>query len=196
MANQNKFTRPSNPFTDKIVKNITIKTNSVLGKFPTLADRDGLCSDISSRLTSAVMKAYAKFKDNDKCSYESFVNRCLDFEVKHCIRDYGRRIHEMGLMATNVYRNDEDGEHSFLEDVEDPHNFLEESIDRLDFADIISILQRKNSIYARIFTLRHEGFSLSEIATMQGIDGWELYDILWPAICAEVKNIYNFQKSY
>lgn len=199
MAKIHKFARPSNPFTVKVVEDITIKTNTLLGTFKDFTNeekREYRRNDISSRLAGAVMKAHRKFKPNDRCSYETYVDMFIVSEVKHYVRDNARVIEQERVTVSCDKRVDgDDGDApSFVAGMSNPRDYVAESIDRLDFANIITMLKRENRLYARIFSLRRKGYKLSEIAPLIGVPEWELYDILWPATKEAVKRIYDFQR--
>ena len=49
-----------------------------------------------------------------------------------------------------------------------------------------------NRLYARVFSLRRQGYKLSDIAPMIGVADWELYDVIWPATKDAVKKIYDY----
>ena len=53
------------------------------------------------------------------------------------------------------------------------------------------LLEKQNPLYARIFSLRREGYKLAEIHEIIGVPDWELYDILWPAVKDAVRRIYD-----
>ena len=65
MKKKYRFTRPNNPLTDKVVEDIEIKINMILGRFKDYGNgerHDYRRNDIHTRLVGAVMKAYAKFR--------------------------------------------------------------------------------------------------------------------------------------
>ena len=198
MTKKYKHTRPSNPITVKLAEDITIKTNSLLGKFKDFGNeerREYRRNDITSRLAGAVMKAYAKFKDNDRCSYETYADMFIVSEVKHYIRDYVRVIKiKSKTRSCDAPINGDDDAPSHVAAMVETRNTVELAIDRMDFADIIKILRRTNRVYARVFSLRRQGYKLSDIAPMIGVADWELYDVIWPATKDAVKKIYDFSR--
>jgi RNA polymerase sigma factor (sigma-70 family) len=192
-----KFTRPDNPFTVKVVEDITIKTNTLLGTFRDFTNeekREYRRNDISSRLAAAVMKAHKKFKENDRCSFTSYADMFIVSEVKHYIRDNARVIEQERVTVSCDKRVDgDDGDApSFVAGMSDPRERFENGVDRMDFAIILKVLRRQNRLYARVFSLRRKGYKLSEIAPIIGVPEWELYDIIWPATKEAVKRIYDF----
>ena len=193
---KHKFTRPANPITVKVAEDINAKTHTLMGMFKDFANeekREYRRNDITSRLAGAVMKAHAKFKDNDRCSYETYADMFIVSEFKHYIRDYARVI-EIESVTVSCDRpvNGDDDAVTHVAGMAETRNTVEQAIDRMDFADIICILRRTNRLYARVFSLRRQGYKLSDIAPMIGVADWELYDVIWPATKDAVKKIYDF----
>ena len=196
MAKKHKFVRPANPITVKVAEDINAKTHTLMGMFKDFTNeekREYRRNDITSRLAGAVMKAYAKFKDNDRCSYETYADMFIVSEFKHYIRDYARVI-EIESVTVSCDRpvNGDDDAPSHVASMVETRNTVEQAIDRMDFADIIRALRRTNRLYARVFSLRRQGYKLSDIAPMIGVADWELYDVIWPATKEAVKKIYDY----
>ena len=196
VARKHKFTRPDNPLTDKVVEDIEIKINMLLGRFKDYGNRerhDHRRHDIHTRLVGAVMKAYAKFKDNDRCSFDSYADMFITSEVKHYIRDNVRIVKQERVTVScdrKVDGNDEDAP-TFVDGFADPHDRFAEGLLKFDFDVVTELLEKQNPLYARIFSLRREGYKLAEIHEIIGVPDWELYDILWPAVKDAVRRIYD-----
>lgn len=196
MAQIHKHNRPANPFTDKVLKDIEIKTNTLLGIFKDFGNeekREHRRNEIIGRFHEEVMKAHAKFKPNNRCSYDSYASMFLASAMKHAIRDFGRVIEiEVATVSADCRLDDDDDEApTFAAKICDPVNRFENEITRFDFESVVEVLKRRNPLYANIFELRRDGYSLKEIAPMLNVPDWELYDILWPAVKESVKEIYG-----
>ena len=190
------FTRPVNPLTDKVVEDIEIKLNILMGKFKDFANgerREYRRNDIYTRLVGAVMKAHKKFRDNDRCSFDTYADIFIVSEVKHYVRDNARVIEEERVTVSCDRRvDDDDGDaSSFVAGMEDPRDRFAEGILKFDFDVITEMLAKQNPVYATIFSLRREGYKLCEIHPLLGVPDWELYDILWPAVKDAVRRIYD-----
>ena len=196
MAKRHKHTRPDNPLTDKVVEDIEIKVNTLLRKFKDFGNgekHDHRRHDIHMRLVGAVMKAYEKFVDNDRCSFESFADRFIAFEARHYVRDNIRVVREENATVSCDRRIDasDDESPSYVDGFADPRDRFEEGLLKFDIDIVAELLRRKNPVYATIFSLRRQGYSLAEIYPMLGIPKWELYDIMWPAVKDAVRRIYD-----
>lgn len=196
MKKEHRFTRPDNPLTNKVVKNIEIKLNTLMGKFKDFANggrREYRRNDIYTRLVGAVMKAHRKFSPNDKCSFDTYADIFISSEVKHYVRDNARVIKEERVTVScdrSVDDNDEDAP-TFVDGFVDPRDRFAEGIVNLDFDIVTKMLEEQNPICARIFSLRREGYKLCEIHPIIGVPKWKLYDILWPATVNAVRRIYD-----
>ncbi len=196
VARKHKFTRPDNPLTDKVVEDIEIKINTLLGRFKDYGNgerHDHRRHDIHTRLVGAVMKAYAKFKNNDRCSFDSYADMFITSEAKHYIRDNVRIVKQERVTVScdrKVDGSDEDAP-TFVDGFADPRDRFAEGLLRFDFDVVTELLEKQNPLYARIFSLRREGYKLSEIHGIIGVPDWELYDILWPAVKDAVRRIYD-----
>ena len=195
---KHKHTRPDTPLTQKGVKDIRIKLNTLMGMFKDFANgerREHRRNDIYTRLVGAVMKAYKKFKDNDRCSFESYADLFLASEVKHYIRDYVRILKQENVTVScdrKIDGSDEDDDApTFVDRFADPRDRFAESLLKFDLDEVAGLLEKQNPLYARIFSLRREGYKLSEIHEIIGVPDWELYDILWPAVKDAVRRIYD-----
>jgi hypothetical protein len=113
--------------------------------------------------------------------------------MKHAIRDFGRVIQiEVATVSADRHIDTNDSESpTFAATFCDPVNRFENDIARFDFDAVVEILKSRNHLYANIFELRRDGYSLKEIAPILNVPEWELYDILWPAVKEAVKAIYG-----
>ena len=196
MKKQKWFTLPNNPFTDKVVADVEAKANKVMARFRVNAHeekRQSRRNEIISRLKAAVMKAYEKFTPNDNCSFESFADRFIVREVSHCLRHYAYVVGKENATLScdrKIVGNDEDAP-SFVDGLPDPRDHFAEGLLKFDFDIVTRLLKKQNPVYATVFALRREGYSLAEIYPMLGIAKWELYDIVWPAVKNAVRRIYD-----
>ena len=197
MKKKHKFTRPDNPFTDKVLDDIEAKANKVMAKFKVLANEEKRQSrrhEIIGRLKTVVMKAYQKFRPNDNCSFSSFADRFLVLEVRHCLRHYAYIVAKENATVScdrKLDGNDEEAP-SFVDSFADPRDRFSEGLLTFDFDIVTKLLKKQNPVYATVFELRREGYSLAEIYPMLGIPKWELYDIVWPAVKNAVRRIYDY----
>lgn len=197
MHHECKFTRPEDPLTPKMVESINAKTNRLLGMFKDFANderREYRRHDITTRLVGAVMKAHAKFQENDSCSFESFADVFVSREAKHYARDIHHVIKQerATVSGDNPVDSGDDDSPSHIDGMAHPRDYVAESLDRCDFETVAEMLARLNPLYARVFTLRYEGYKLAEIHAIIGVPDWQLYDVLWPATREAVRKIYNF----
>lgn len=201
MTQQYKHMKPSNPFTVEVLTNIEAKVGQLLKKFKEFDPSTGLIdlekrehreSDIRARLVESVMKSYKAFKDNDKCSYASFVNLGLDSAVKHYVRD---AVYEIKINRKKVYGDEliykDDEVTTFFDQTACIHDHLLASLDRMDFEVVYEILKHENPLYAQIFSLTIEGYSLREISEEVKCPKWLVCRFLWPKTKALVKSIYK-----
>ena len=198
MARKHKHMRPDNPLTAGVLKDIKIKINVLLHRFKDYGNgerHDHRRHDIHTRLVGAVMRAYAKFKDNDRCSFESYAALFLKSEVKHYIRENVRIAKQESATVSCDRKIDggdgDDDAPTFVDCFADPRDRFAEGLLSFDFDIISAMLEKENPLYARIFALRREGYKLAEIYPVLGVPDWELYDILWPAVKDAVRRIYD-----
>jgi len=196
MAKKHKFTRPDNPFTDKVMDDIEAKANVVMARFKVVGNeekRQSRRNEIIGRLKAAVMKAAKKFTANDSCSFSSFAGRFIVREVSHCLRHYAYVVGKENATLScdrKIIGNDEDAP-SFVDGLPDPRDRFADGLLAFDFDIVTKLLKEQNPVYATVFALRREGYSLAEIYPMLGIPKWELYDIVWPAVKNAVRRIYD-----
>lgn len=194
-----KNPRPATPFTPKVLENIEAKTNKLLGTFKVFKNKEKLESrrtDIVGRFKAEVMKAYAKFKPNDRCTFESYVDLYLASAAKHFVRDFSRQLGiELATLSGDTPVDGEDGDSpTYLSTMEDPAAARAGEFAAFDVAEVIEELRRRSPRYATIMELLLEGRKLSEIHKLIGVPDWELYDDLWPAAKAAFREIYEFRR--
>ena len=194
-----KNPRPATPFTPKVLENIEAKANKLLSTFKVFKNKEKEISrrnDIVGRLKAEVMKAYAKFRPNDRCSYESYVDMYLASAGKHFVRDFVRQLGiERATLPGDAPVDGEDGESpTFLSAMEDPAATRAGQFTAFDVAEVIEELRRRSPRYATIMELHLEGRKFSEIHKILGVPDWELYDNLWPAAKAAFREIYEFHR--
>ncbi len=191
-----KFTRPDNPFVKEVMDDIEAKVNVVMAKFKVLANEEKRQSrrhEIAGRLKAAVMKAHKKFKPNNRCSFPSYADVFISRELCHCLRHLAYVVEQENATVScdrKIAGNDEDAP-TFVAGLPDPRDRFAEGLLNFDFDNVTMLLEKQNPIYATIFSLRREGYSLAEIYPMLGIAKWELYDIIWPAVKNAVRQIYD-----
>src|SRR5574344_123042 len=200
MTTTRKFTKPSTPLTEAIWKKINAKTYSLVKTFKDFANEDKRkrrIDDLNGRFAGAVMKAYAKFIDNDTCSFESYAEIFLDSELKHCIRDYAREIErERQTLSLDVKISDEgEGETvTFADVLPDSRDMLSESLDRSDINEAIVIVRMRDRRWAKALELFLLGYKLNEIAEELRITEREFYRVVWPAAKAAMRNVLEFRR--
>lgn len=196
MARKHKFTRPDNPFTSEVLDDIEAKVNVAMAKFKVLANEEKRQSrrhEVSSRLKAAVMKAHGKSKPNNRCSFASYADVFIVRELGHCLRHLAYVVEQESMTMScdrKIDGGDEDAP-TFVDGFVDPRDRFAEVIVNLDFDIVTKMLEEQNPIYARIFSLRREGYKLCEIHPIIGVSEWMLYDILWPATVNAVRRIYD-----
>ena len=196
MKKKHRFSRPDNPFTAEVMDDIEAKVNVALAKFKVLANEEKKQSrrhEVTSRLKAAVMKAHKKFKPNSRCSFPSFADVFISRELCHCLRHLACVVEQENVTVScdrKVDGSDEDAP-TFVDGFADPRDRFAEGLLRFDFDVVTELLEKQNPLYARIFSLRREGYKLSEIHGIIGVPDWELYDILWPAVKDAVRRIYD-----
>lgn len=197
---QYKFARPATPFTDKVLDEITAKTNLLLRKFRDFDNPERQESDkheIMGRFHEEVMKAYGKFKDNDKCSYESYASIFLNTAVKHYIRDRVRllKIEKATVSGDTPIDSSDEESPTRLSTYADPtERILDELLD-FDYREIVALMRDKYPICARILELRRDGYQLNEMDTILGIPQKRLYNVLWPKAKQLFIYVLNFSKN-
>lgn len=201
MTQQYKHNKPANPFTVEVVQNMNAKIGQLLKKFKDFNPSTGLVdfakreireADIRSLFAEEIVLAHKKFVANDRCSYASFVNICLESAAKHYIRD---AVKEIDRSKKTVYGDipqfgDEEAG-SYFDNTPDANDYLMKALDRFDFIEIYEILRLKDKALATIFKLTYLGYSLADIVTMYNIPRWKINDKLWPRTLAAVREIYK-----
>ena len=196
MARKHKFTRPDNPFTTEVLDDIEAKVNVAMTKFRVLANEEKRQSrrhEVTSRLKAAVMKAHGKFKPNNRCSFPSYADVFIVRELGHCLRHLAYVVEQENATVScdrKISGSDEDAP-TFVAGLPDPRDHFAEGLLKFDFDIVERMLKEQNPVYARIFSLRREGYKLCEIHPIIGVPQWMLYDILWPATVNAVRRIYD-----
>lgn len=196
MKKKHRFTRPDNPFTKEVMDDIEAKTNVAMAKFKVLANeekRQSRRNEIIGRFKSAVMKAHGKFKPNSRCSFQSFADVFISRELCHCLRHFAYIVAKENATVScdrKIDGGDEDAP-TFVDGLADPRDRFAENLLKFDLDIVTRLLKKQNPVYAAVFELRREGYSLAEIIPILGIAKWELYDILWPAVKDAVRKIYD-----
>lgn len=191
-----KHIRPSEPVTPEILEVILIKTSQLQKKFRDFNedDRNERRSDIIAKFIAECERVHGKFRENDTCSYKTFIERNLGWVARRYCRDTGRAIenHPPEMVSLDAPVDGEDGETTFHELVADRHDYNASAILKSDYEEVLSILRRRNPRYAAILKMTVDGFSQQEIADALGVPKWEVKTILWPEAKAEARKIYNF----
>ena len=190
------YTRPDDPFTAEVLDDIAAKTNVVMARFKVLANeekRQSRRNEIIGRFKSAVMKAHGKFMPNSRCSFPSYADKFLVGELRHCLRHLAYVVAKENATVSCDRRidGDEDDAPTFVAGLADPRDRFEEGIVKFDFDVVTEMLEKRNPLYASIFTLRREGCKFKDIAAILGVPEWEMNDILWPAVRDAAREIYD-----
>lgn len=195
MEKQYKYIRPETPITPEVSENIATKIRVLCKKFKDFDEekRESRASEIHSRLVGAVMIAYGKFKDNDKCSWATTADRAIKWEKSHIVYDFVKRINEENVTVSGdaPVKADDDEAATFHSCREETRDYLGMAIARFDVNEVIDIISRRNPLHATILRLRCDGHSLAEIREILDLPKWELYDIHWPAAAAAMRRFFE-----
>jgi DNA-directed RNA polymerase specialized sigma24 family protein len=175
---------------------IAAKTNVVMARFKVLANeekRQSRRNEIIGRFKSAVMKAHGKFMPNSRCSFSTYADKFLVGELRHCLRHLAYVVAKENATVSCDRRidGDEDDAPTFVAGLADPRDRFEEGIVKFDFDVVTEMLEKRNPLYASIFTLRRQGCKFKDIAAILGVPEWEMNDILWPAVRDAAREIYD-----
>ena len=188
--------KPETAFTDKVVVKVDAKTHLLLRRFSRLnpaEDTESRKTAIRGYLLKAVMDAYNKYDPSRGCAYETYVELFLSSAAKHYIRDYSLVLAKERMTESLDALIDADNErsHDFLSSLAEPRDVLQEHLDRWDMDEVEERLRRKNPLLARVFALRRDDYSLSEIAETLNVPSWEMYEVVWPAVKKAARQIYG-----
>lgn len=187
--------KPETAFTEKVITKVDAKTHLLLRRFSRLCpaeDTESRKTTIRGYLLKAVMDAYSKYDPSRGSAYESYVELHLSSAAKHYIRDYSLVLakERMTESLDALIDADNDRSRDFLSSLAERRDALQERLDRWDMDEVTERLRQMNPLFARVFALRRDDYSLSEIAEMLGVPGWEMYEVVWPAVKKAVRRIY------
>lgn len=187
--------KPETAFTEKVITKVDAKTHLLLRRFSRLCpaeDTESRKTTIRGYLLKAVMDAYSKYDPSRGSAYESYVELHLSSAAKHYIRDYSLVLakERMTESLDALIDADNDRSRDFLSSLAERRDALQERLDRWDMDEVTERLRQENPLFARVFALRRDDYSLSEIAEMLGVPGWEMYEVVWPAVKKAARRIY------
>lgn len=187
--------KPETAFTEKVITKVDAKTHLLLRRFSRLCpaeDTESRKTTIRGYLLKAVMDAYSKYDPSRGSAYESYVELHLSSAAKHYIRDYSLVLakERMTESLDALIDADNDRSRDFLSSLAERRDALLERLDRWDMDEVTERLRQENPLFARVFALRRDDYSLSEIAEMLGVPGWEMYEVVWPAVKKAARRIY------
>ena len=138
------------------------------------------------------MDAYSKYDPSRGSAYESYVELHLSSAAKHYVRDDSIVLakERMTESLDALIDADNDRSRDFLSSLAERRDALQERLDRWDMDEVTERLRQENPLFARVFALRRDDHSLSEIAEMLGVPGWEMYEVVWPAVKKAARRIY------
>ena len=192
-----KHTRPSHPFPEAVLVNIDARANILLGTFKDFTNderRESRRNEIVGRFHEEVMKAHRKFRDNDRCSYESYVNMFLESAMKHYVRHEASVLEKERVTVSADIKLDPSDRDSptFASSIPDSDESLIGAIADFDYREIVAMMRTHYPVCARILELHREGYRLSEIRPLVGISEDRLYDVMWPKAKRIFVRLHNF----
>ena len=187
--------KPETAFTEKVITKVDAKTHLLLRRFSRICpaeDTESRKTTIRGYLLKAVMDAYSKYDPSRGSAYESYVELHLSSAAKHYVRDYSIVLakERMTESLDALIDADNDRSRDFLSSLAERRDALQERLDRWDMDEVTERLRQENPLFARVFALRRDDHSLSEIAEMLGVPCWEMYEVVWPAVKKAARRIY------
>jgi len=198
MKTTRKYTKPSTPLTEKVWTNINAKTNSLLRVFRDFGNKElhvWRRNDATGRLAGAAAQAYAKFCDNDTCSFDGFANIFILSEYRHCIRDYWREIARSRATVSCDVQIFDDGEVvTFKDKIADARDRNGDDVLRHDIDEALAKIRRTDRRLADALGLYRDGYKLNEIASRLSVGEREFYDVIWPDAKSALRRILEFRR--